>query len=96
MDLLFIAIVFGLVFGSQAYSALKLFIFPEYYKGFYGLKFGLWLMCVAFDSFIFDKLWWMIFIIGIMHIVLFLRIVKNEHYCNYLSTPLHPRNEKQK
>jgi ABC-type thiamin/hydroxymethylpyrimidine transport system permease subunit len=56
MDLAFLAVVFGLVFGSQAFGALKLFIFPDYYKGFYGLKFGLWLMCIVFDGFVIHKL----------------------------------------
>ena len=87
--MLFLAIVFGLVFGSQAYNAIKLFIFPDF-RAFYNLKAGLWLMCVLFDAFIIYKLIFLIFIIGGIHLIIFVYSVNRESSNNYLSTPLYP------
>lgn len=92
--MLFLAIVFGLVFGSQAYNALRYLIFPEYYKGFYGLKFGLWLMCVVLDGFVIYKWWWTLFIIGVLHLLIFI-VITNKASGDYLVTPLHPDNKRK-
>lgn len=92
--MLFLTIVFGIVFGSQVYSALKLFIFPKYYKGFYCLKFGLWLMCVVFDGVVIYKLWWMLFVIGVLHLVIFICVINRDNG-DYLSTPLHPKSKRK-
>ncbi len=92
--MLFLAIVFGLVFGSQAYSVVKKLIFPEYYRGFWGLKLGLWMMCVTLDGFIVHKLWWSLFIIGAVHLLIFIIFINGG--CDYLSTPLHPKGKREK
>ena len=95
MDLLFLAILFGLVFGSQAYNGLKHFVFPDYYRGYYGLKFGLWLMCVVLDGFVIYKWWWTLFIIGVFHILIFI-LITNCGGGDYLATPAHPKGRKEK
>lgn len=87
--MLFLAIVFGLVFGSQAYNAIKLFIFPDF-RAFYNLKFGLWMMCVLFDAFIIYKLFFLIFVIGGIHLIFFVCFANHGRNNDYLSTPLHP------
>ena len=92
---MFLAIIFGLVFGSQAYSALKFLIFPEYFRGFYGLKFGLWLMCTLFDGYVINKFWWLVFVIGTIHLIIFVSFINHTNRYDYLSTPLHPDGKRK-
>ena len=74
MDLLFLAIVFGLIFGSQFYKVIVMFLFPDYPK-FWAMRFSVWIMCVGLDMFLIYKLWWTVFIIGAMHLIVFLAFI---------------------
>ena len=93
--MLFFAIVLGLVFGSQAYNGIKHFIFPDYYKGFWNLKVGLWLMCVGLDGIVIYKAWWTAFVIGSFNLLVYMCFINSGKRHNYLATPNHPDGKRK-
>ena len=92
--MLFLAIVFGFIFGTQAYNGIKHFIFFDF-RSFCFLRLGLWLMCVVFDVYVIYRLWWILFIIGAVHLLIFMCFFASKDDKDYLKTPIHPDGKKR-